>query len=577
MNHWIPFTKKRFRWIVLLLMIPLLASSRGNPSSCIKPIEALPITGDFSLPAPIIEDALIDTVSVNIDKSGITEVPVNDSEPGSAMDDAVGLFSPPQRTWYLKDANDDGWANVSTVRFGSADTSLVPVIGDWNNDNDDTIGLFSPSQKTWYLKDANDDGWGNLTTVRFGSSDTSWVPVVGDWNYDGTDNIGMYSPSQKTWYLKDANNDGWSNVTTVRFGSTDTSWVPVVGDWDGNHRDTIGMFSPSQRTWYLKWNNTDGWTGLSTVRFGSADTSLVPVVGDWDYNGSDTIGLYSPSQKTWYLKDANDDGWSNVTTVRFGSTDASWVPVVGDWPGLGAPSCYELNRAYVGIGSSPTASPTKSAGCPDGEYVSGEAITMTPHIGAGWTFDYWAGTSCPSCSSFNMPSGHHTVTAYYKRLPHNIRVYNDLHDDWWSGIDWGKNNQILWVRIGATCAELFPDGGGTELLYAGEMTTDGNDTLRITPAYMANTSYQEFDITGVPVDVDGSYCVYLKTGWWEYLGAPSYVYQKNAANVLKCDGSCCTEKEAVIKITEPFDDTEIIFASDILPYTWWYESPFCSP
>ena len=427
MNHWNPFTKKRFRWIILLLMIPLLASSRGNPNSFLKPIEDLPYKGDFSLAAPIIEDSWINTMSDKIDKSGITEVPVIDSEPGSAIDDA------------------------------------------------------------------------------------------------------------------------------------------------------IGMFSPSQRTWYLKWSNTDGWTGLSTVRFGSADTSLVPVVGDWDYNGSDTIGLYSPSQKTWYLKNANDDGWSNVTTVRFGSTDTSWVPVVGDWPGLGAPSCYELNRAYVGIGSWPTASPTKSAGCPDGEYVSGEAITMTPHIGAGWTFDYWAGTSCPSCSSFNMPSGHHKVTAYYKRLPHNIRVYNDLHDDWWSGIDWGKNNQILWVRIGATCAELFPDDGGTELLYAGEMTTDGNDTLRITPAYMASTSYQEFDITGVPQDTDGSYCVYLKTGWWEYLGAPSYVYQKNAANVLKCDGSCCTKKEAVIKITEPFEDTEIIFASDILPYTWWYESPLCSP
>ena len=92
----------------------------------------------------------------------------------------------------------------------------------------DTIGMYSRGQKTWYLKDANDDGWGNVTTVRFGSTDSSWIPVVGDWDGDGTDTMAMYSRGQKTWYLKDANDDGWGNVTTVRFGSTDTSWIPAV-------------------------------------------------------------------------------------------------------------------------------------------------------------------------------------------------------------------------------------------------------------------------------------------------------------------------------------------------------------
>ena len=70
-----------------------------------------------------------------------------------------------------------------------------------------------------------------MQTVRFGSVDTSWVPVMGDWDGDGLDTIGMYRPDQKTWYLKDANNDGWGNVATVRFGSTDTSWAPVSGRW----------------------------------------------------------------------------------------------------------------------------------------------------------------------------------------------------------------------------------------------------------------------------------------------------------------------------------------------------------
>ena len=272
---------------------------------------------------------------VSIDNDDSDENPYNYKIQGTgtvpATDDTIGMYSRGQKTWYLKDANTDGWANVSTVRFGSVDTSWLPVEGDWNGDGSDTIGMYSRTQKTWYLKDANTDGWGDVSTVRFGSTDSSWIPVVGDWNGNGTDTIGIYSRSQKTWYLKDTNTDGWGDVSTVRFGSTDSSWIPVVGDWNGNGTDTIAMYSRTQKTWYLKGGNTDGWGDVSTVRFGSTDSSWIPVAGDWDGDSTDTIGMYSRTQKTWYLKDANDDGWGNVTTVRFGSTDASWLPVKGKW------------------------------------------------------------------------------------------------------------------------------------------------------------------------------------------------------------------------------------------------------
>ena len=61
---------------------------------------------------------------------------------------------------------------------------------------EDFIGMYSRGQKTWYLKDANDDGWGNVTTVRFGSTDSSWIPVVGDWDGNNADTIGIYSRTQ---------------------------------------------------------------------------------------------------------------------------------------------------------------------------------------------------------------------------------------------------------------------------------------------------------------------------------------------------------------------------------------------
>ena len=234
---------------------------------------------------------------------------VSAAVPGPIEKDKIGIYSPPNKTWYLKYANDDGWSNIQTVRFGSVDTSWKPMVGDWNSNDEQNIGLYRPDQKTWYINITNGDGWGFVNSVRFGSSDTSWIPVVGDWQGDDMDRMGLYSPSQKTWYLKDVNNDGWSNVTTVRFGSDDTSWVPVAGDWNGDGTDTIGLYSPPQKTWYLKDANNDGWGNVTTVRFGSTNTSWEPVAGDWNGDGTDTIGMYRPDQKTWYLKDANNDGW----------------------------------------------------------------------------------------------------------------------------------------------------------------------------------------------------------------------------------------------------------------------------
>ena len=250
---------------------------------------------------------------------------------GCVSGDLMGTYSRTQKTWYLKDANNDGWSNVSTVRFGSTDSSWIPVEGDWNGDGTDTIGMYSRTQKTWYLKGSNTDGWADVTTVRFGSTDTSWVPVVGDWNGNGTDTIGIFEPATKSWYLKGSNTDGWGDVTTYRFGSTNTDWVPVVGDWFKFGRDYMGMYEPAAKSWYLKYAFSDGWGSVATVRFGSTDTSWVPVVGDWNGWDYDRIGMYEQAAKTWYLKTANLNGWDNLWTIRFGSTDTSWSPEAGDW------------------------------------------------------------------------------------------------------------------------------------------------------------------------------------------------------------------------------------------------------
>ncbi|MGB2962658.1 MAG: hypothetical protein WBB69_01595 [Anaerolineales bacterium] len=58
--------------------------------------------------------------------------------------------------------------------FASKESGTYPI-------DNNKIGMCGPHQRTWYLKDAINDGWGSVQTVRFGSSELSWVPENGKW------------------------------------------------------------------------------------------------------------------------------------------------------------------------------------------------------------------------------------------------------------------------------------------------------------------------------------------------------------------------------------------------------------
>ncbi|MBW2648149.1 MAG: hypothetical protein JRE23_18720 [Deltaproteobacteria bacterium] len=179
MNRNFLFSTKVFRIITIVIIgIPLLASSPVNSNLPINTVEDLSFQ-------EMVESSLVDLERGVPLKDNNSE---NRNEGGGGVvfhNNIIGMYSRTQKTWYLKGANNDGWANVSTVRFGSTDSNWIPLVGDWNGDGKDTIGI---------------------------STLSSWIPVAGDWNGDGTDTVGMYSRTQKTWYLKGANVDGWGGV-----------------------------------------------------------------------------------------------------------------------------------------------------------------------------------------------------------------------------------------------------------------------------------------------------------------------------------------------------------------------------
>ena len=87
----------------------------------------------------------------------------------------------------------------------------------------------------------------------------------------------------------------------------------------------------------------------------------------------------------------------------------------------GTPVCYALTLGHTGNGTTPTASPTNSNGCSAGQYVAGEAISLSGAAAdSGWQIASWYGTSNDSSTgntnSLIMPAGALSAGVNYSEM-----------------------------------------------------------------------------------------------------------------------------------------------------------------
>ncbi len=152
--------------------------------------------------------------------------------------DTPGLYKPSTGQWFLRNSNTTGAGEVNFVYGGGSDT--LPIAGDWNNDGTDTIGIVDPdpvAADKWFLRNSNTAGGGEIN-FTFGST-LSLVPLVGDWNNDGIDTAGFYKPTTGEWYLRNFNTTGGGEINPIYGGGSTTK--PVIGDWNKDGTDTIGV------------------------------------------------------------------------------------------------------------------------------------------------------------------------------------------------------------------------------------------------------------------------------------------------------------------------------------------------
>lgn len=80
--------------------------------------------------------------------------------------------------------------------------------------------------------------------------------------------------------------------------------------------------------------------------------------------------------------------------------------------------CYTLTLSHKGQGTDPVANPKYSQGCPKGQYVAGQFITLSHAIpDANWEIKRWEGTlnniSITNTNSVKMPASAHTAKVIY--------------------------------------------------------------------------------------------------------------------------------------------------------------------
>jgi hypothetical protein len=200
--------------------------------------------------------------------------------------DTVGLYDPSTSTFYLTTSNATGCAQI-TFGFGwvpaAGRTALVPVAGDWTGQTNsttgcpiDTVGLYDPSTSTFYLRNSNTTGTADIT-ASLGAA--GMMPVVGDWQGNGTTLIGVMDPTTSQFYLAGSNATGYAAVS-FGYGNPNSGWTAIAGDWTAQGLDTVGLVDPTNGLYYLRNSNTTGCADI-TVGYGVANAGWVPIAGQW--------------------------------------------------------------------------------------------------------------------------------------------------------------------------------------------------------------------------------------------------------------------------------------------------------
>ena len=162
-----------------------------------------------------------------------------------------------------------------------------------------------------------------------------------------------------------------------------------------------------------------------------------------------------------------------------------------------APTCHLLSLGHSGQGSNPVASPTNSTGCATGQYVAGEAISLsgaTPDT--GWHISGWTGTSNNSSTansnSLTMPDNAHAAGVDYAidtfTLSYTAGAGGSLSGDASQTVNYGEDG---------TAVTAVPDTGYQFVDWSDGVSTASRTDTNVTAnvSVTANFVQEEYTLT----------------------------------------------------------------------------------
>lgn len=266
----------------------------------------------------------------------------------------------------------DGCGGPAAVAYGTSfgANMLTSTVGNGSAIDHSKIGV-SRGSGTFLLDLTGENSYiaGETTYLPsfippLGAQSTD-VPVSGDWNGTGKASIGMYRPSTGQWFLDTNGNGVWdAGDTQATYGGV-TGDIPVVGNWQGSawvgwpylgppgrSRDCIGIYRSGIWILDLNCNNINDY-GDSAFPFGGLPGD-VPVAGPRFRGGAAQVGVvrcYAPngyciSPPYYWVFDGGVPFGGNSAANHPVTTVPGWSPfayggltgdkyVMGDWLGKG--------------------------------------------------------------------------------------------------------------------------------------------------------------------------------------------------------------------------------------------------
>ena len=200
--------------------------------------------------------------------------------------------------------------NINGLKVHASTTKdvLIPITGRWGAagfSNGRSVGMYNQTTSTFIFP--------NSYTFQYGTPNSGLIPIAGDWTNKGYDSVGLYNPATGQFFLKNSNTTGFADITFT-FGNP--NMIPIAGDWLGTGYYGVGVYNPANGQFALKYSNTTGYAD-NTFTFGSPN--MLPVVGKWEtgLNGApklnDTIGVYNPANGQYFLRNSNTTGYADKT------------------------------------------------------------------------------------------------------------------------------------------------------------------------------------------------------------------------------------------------------------------------